>query len=205
MVDAGDEEAVRGAFAGGAPSAGRLLGGEQRLERALARWMADASVDEAARARARARWLQVQAEESATLLGTLVGLAERGAAVVLELTGHRVRGTVSGVGVDFVAVQADAGRSVLVPTAAIAVARAEPGGDDVVGDRSPVLDLTLGAVLRPVAADRPTVLVRTTTGAPIRGELRAAGTDVVRLRVEGDPPATVWVALAAVVSIVLEP
>ena len=83
--------------------------------------------------------------------------------------------------------------------------RTEPGGTEVVGGRSPLLDVTLAALLVPIAADRPTVLVRTTGGAPIRGELRAAGVDVVRVRVDGEPPTPAWVPVEAITVVVLDP
>jgi len=39
----------------------------------------------------------------------------------------------------------------------------------------------------------------------VRGELRSAGTDVVRLRAEGDPPAPVWVPLEAIDLLIVDP
>lgn len=182
-----------------------VLGGDDVLGDALARWASEAAVDEAARARARDRWLRIQAEEEASFVGTLVDLAERARPVVLDIADQRVRGVVAGVGGDFVAVHTDRGQRVLVRTEAIDAVRAEPGGVAVVGDRSPTLDVTLDAVLGPVAADRPDVLIRTRSGTAVRGELRRAGSDVVQLRVAGDPPTPVWVAVDAVAMLVLEP
>ena len=186
------------------PRADGILGGPD-LGQELARWAADAAVDEAARARARARWLRVQADESASLAGTLMTLAERAQAVVLDVADQRLGGLVVGIGDDFVAMRTDIGQHVLVRTEVIAAVRAGPGAAVVVGDRSPLLEVGLAGVLVPMAADRPTVLVRTTAATSIRGELRAAGTDVIRIRVDADPPATAWVPVAAIAVVVLHP
>ncbi len=93
----------------------------------------------------------------------------------------------------------------LVRTDAVDVIRAEPGDRGVVGDRAVLVEVTLAAVVGPLAADRPEVLVRTRSGQVVRGELRSAGTDVVRLRIDGDPPAPVWVPLAAIDVLVIDP
>lgn len=189
---------------GGLPrSAPGALGGARTT---LEQWAADAAVDEAARARTRKRWLRVQAEESASFIGTLLDLAERAEPVVLDAGGHQVRGPLVGIGGDFLAVRTELGErtaDVLVRMAAIDVVRTEPGGAEVRGDRPALLDVQLGAVLGPIAADRPQVVVRTRRGALVRGELRAAGTDVLRLRVEGDPPSPAWVPLDAVATLTI--
>lgn len=190
------------------PGAG-VLGGDDPLGRSLARWAADAAVDEAARRRVRSRWLRLQAEEEATLAGTLLDLAERGQPVVFDVGDQRVRGTLSGIGADFVALRSDRDQQVLVRSTAISVVRAEPGAGDVLGDRtpadgSPTVDVGFDAVLGPLAADRPDVLIRTVTGGSVRGRLTRAGVDVLRLLVDGDPPAATWVPTAAVAMLVLD-
>jgi hypothetical protein len=190
-----------------APSAtadGLLAPGDP-FARSLERWAADAAVDEAARRRARERWLRIQAEEEASLLGTVVDLAERAAIVALDVGEHRVRGRLAGVGTDFVAVRSDHGQQVLVRTASVEVVRAEPGAAPVVGDRTALVETGLAGVLGAVAAERPDVLVRTTSGTVVRGELRTAGVDVVQLRVAGEPPTPVWVPIAAIEVLVLDP
>lgn len=188
-----------------ASAAGGVLGGTDALARSLERWAADAMVDEAARQRTRQRWLRIQAEEEATLLGALVDLAERGRPVVLDVGDHRIRGAVVGIGADFLAVRSDRGQDVLVRTGAIEVVRAEPGERAVVGDRATLVEVALAAVVGPLAAERPEVVVRTRSGQVVRGQLRSAGTDVVRLRADGDPPSPVWVPLDAIDLLVVDP
>ncbi len=182
--------------------------GSEDFGRSLERWAADAVVDEAVRTRIRERWLRIQSEESASLVGTLMDLAERCTPLVIDVVDQQVRGVVAGVGGDFVALRTQPGAErtgpVLVRLTAIAAIRPEPGAVEVRGDRSAILDVTLGAVIGPVAADRPDVLVRTFHGQALRGELRSAGVDVIRLRVPGDPPTPVWVALDAVAMLVID-
>jgi len=182
-----------------------VLGGDDGFARALERWAADAVVDEAARQRTRQRWLRAQAAEEASLVGTLVDLAERGAAVTLELGDHRVRGRIVGVGGDFVAVRSDRDQHALVRTDLVEVVRAEPGARAVAGDRTAVVEAGLAGVLGPVAADRPEVVVRTRAGTVVRGELRSAGVDVVQLRLPGDPPTPAWLPIDALAVVVLDP
>jgi len=186
-------------------AAGGVLGGADGLTRSLERWAAEAIVDEAARRRARQRWLRVQAEEEASLVGTLVDLAERAQPVTVDVGDQRLRGRVVGIGSDFLAMRTDRGQEVLVRTAAVDALRAEPGEPAVVGDRAALVDVALAAVVGPLAADRPEVLVRTRAGTVVRGELRSAGTDVLRVRGDGDPPTPVWVPLAAIAVLVLDP
>ncbi len=184
---------------------GAGLLGDDALGRSLERWTAEALVDDAARTRVRARWLRIQAEEEASLHGTLIDLAERGRPVGLDIGTHRLRGVLRGIGGDFVALRTDQDQHVLASIDAIDAVRGEPGGTDVRGDRSPLFDLELAAVLGPVAADRPSVLVRTTSGVSVRGELRSAGVDVVRIRPDGDPPTPTWVPIDRIALLVVDP
>jgi len=186
-------------------AAGGVLGGPDRFARALERWAADAAVDEAAGRRARQRWLRIQAEESGSLAGTLLDLAERGRPVGLDVGDQRLRGRIVGLGSDFLALRSDRDQDVLVRTGAVEVVRAEPGEPAVTGDRAAVVEVDLAGVLSPLAAERPDVLVRTRSGSAVRGELRRAGTDVVQVRVPGEPPAPAWVPIAAIDLVVLDP
>ena len=182
-----------------------LLGGTGTFDTALVRWAAEARVDEAARARVRARWLQIQAEQDASLAGVLVDLAERSRPVVLDALGQRLRGRVSGVGADFAVVASDRGQQVVIRFDTIDLALAEPGTRPVTGDRAALVDVTFDAVLGPLAADRPDVLVRTRAGGATRGTLQAVGADVVRMRVEAAPPLVAWVPVSSIGMLVVDP
>lgn len=201
-MDRFDENPLAGRAFGDAEG---LLGGDDALGRSLERWAAETRVDEAVRTRVRAHWLRVQAEEEASFVGTLVDLAERGRPVGLDVGDHRLRGVLRGIGGDFVAMRTEQGQQVLARMEAIDAVRSEPGGIDVRGDRSPLLDLELAGVLGPVAADRPLVLVRTTSEVIVRGELRSSGSDVVRIRVDGDPPTPAWVPIDKIAVLVIDP
>lgn len=153
----------------------------------LARWLAEARVDEAAASRARQRSLHQQAGEEATLAGVLLDLAERGAPVVVEVAGgHRHRATVQAVAEDFCALRTDQG-DVLVAYAGIAAVALLDADDPPAGDRPRALDMTFAEALLVLVAERPRVLVVAKDGTGRAGELRLAGRDVVVLRTDGDP------------------
>lgn len=184
-------------------SADGLLG-DGGLLRELERWAADARVRAAAEQRSRERWLRRQATEDATLTGVLTDLAERGASVVLATrSGRRHRGRIHALGVDFCALEGEAGRGQLVRLDAITTVRTLPSERVVTGDRTVELSLRLADVLLGLAADRPSVLIGTDTDETARGELRAVGTDVVTIRGDGSPPATVYVPIDAVSEVAL--
>lgn len=167
-------------------------------------WVAEARVDEAARARGRERWMLELAEQEATLGGVLLERAERAEPVVVRtLAGRTHQGEVDLVGADFVALRVVEG-VLLVPQAAIALVRGAPGRTGPVGAQGLRSEVYLGAVLRELAADREAVLVVLADGAEaVRGVLQGAGDDVLALRVDGDPPARVHVPLAAVGEVLL--
>lgn len=182
---------------------GDLLGpGGTGLAARLERWVAEARVAEAARLRARSRWLDEHGAQEATLLGVLHDLAERGAAVALRTTGGRtVTGEVEVIGADFTAIRGPTGVT-LVPLGAVTSLRTAPGVPASHGGRGAGTELALVEVLHELAADRERVLVVTGDDG-VRGALRAAGRDVLVVRTDGDPPAPVYVPLAAVREVVL--
>ncbi|MFQ5557271.1 MAG: hypothetical protein ACE5GB_07170 [Acidimicrobiales bacterium] len=164
----------------------------------LARWVADGMVDEAARARARQRWLLRQAEEEATVSGVLVDLAERRRPVIVTtLGGRRVRGPVRAVGVDFCVIREPRIGDVVLPAAAMAAIRLAPGDQAVTGSRVLSLEIMMAEALAELAADRPEVLVVVADDG-IRGELCSAGRDVVAIGVAGTRREIVHVPIAAV-------
>jgi hypothetical protein len=165
----------------------------------LERWAADARAREAAEARVRERWLRAQAAEEASLAGVLVALAERRETVVLTTApGRRHRGIVTGVGVDFVAIESPAGMATLVALGVVADVRVAEEARTVAttGDADGgALGVRLADVLAQAAGQRPRVSVHAGT-ASVVGELRSMGADVLTVRADGDAGA-VYVGLAS--------
>lgn len=163
----------------------------------LLRTVAADRVQDAAEARRRTHWLVRQAEEDGTFLGVLADLAERGEPVVCTTrSGRRHAGRLHALGADFVAVRNGGGSTVLVALASVANVRSQPGSPTVTGDRVVNFDRRLIELLAELAGERPDV-VMATGNAEVRGELRAVGRDLATVRVDGQPPATTYVALAA--------
>lgn len=165
---------------------------------ALHQWIAEGQVDEAARARARQRWLEKAAAEEATLGGVLIDLAERQRPVTVStLDGHRVSGPVVAVGADFGVVREPRLGDAIVPVRRIAMVRPAPGENLPIGDRVASFVLTFGDALMELAAERPEVIIGI-AGESHRGDLRTVSTDVVSLALGGDRRDTVHLALGAI-------
>ena len=168
----------------------------------LAGWTASARADGAVRSRVRERWLGQQAREDARFAGVALDLAERGVGVgVRTTTGTVVHGRIVAVGRDFCALRGDDGTAIFLTLPAIATVRPEAGqlAQDAASDRSAPLDTSLAEVLVALAGERPRIrLVVEGGGDALAGELRAAGADVLTMRLDSDPPATVYVRLASV-------
>lgn len=151
----------------------------------LATWMASGRVHEAARSRARQRWLQRQADEESTFLGMLIDLAERRRSVLVSTTGtHHFRGTLRAVGADFVVVREQGLGEVVLPLRSVASVRPNPGDPGAAGDRPLTVELVLSDTLVELSADYPDVMVGA-GGDELRGTLRAAGIDVLSVVVDG--------------------
>jgi hypothetical protein len=167
----------------------------------LARWLAEARVDEAAASRARETSLRRQAGEEATLAGVLLDLAERGTPVLVEVSGgRRHRATVRAVADDFCALRTEPATEVLVAYAGITAVLPLDPADLVAGDRPRALDMTLVEALLALLAERPRVLVAGLDGRLRTGELRSVGRDVVVLRTDGDPR-HVYVPVASIAEV----
>ena len=201
----------------------RLVGSS--LSSHLARWAAEARVEDAARRRAGERWLRQQAEESGSLAGVLTDLAERGAAVVIRTRGGRQhRGRVHTVGLDLVALDSadtgpvndgltddgladvgvgGAGQTVLA-LAAVASVRPQVGQPAVTGDRPLRTSLRLAEVLAGLAAERERARLVTLGGEDaVTGTVQAVGRDVIAVRTEAQAAAIVYIPLAAVGEVTL--
>lgn len=167
-------------------------------------WAGELAADDAARARSRTHWLARQAAEEGTFAGALADLAERARPVVLVLRNGRThQGVLTAIGADFCALRTPSGREVLVRTDALAAVRTAPGEAITVGDRTLVHDLRFVDALARLAEHRASMWVGSHGIAePLRGELRAAGRDLLVLRLEGTG-ATAYVALESVAEISL--
>lgn len=167
----------------------------------------DAKASDARAARERQRWLRRQAEEEATLVGTLLDLAERGSLLSLRTTtGRAHHGRVVAVGTDFVVVGGEGSRTCvrLGAVSSVRPAAGERHGAPT-GGRTAPLDLLLVEVLAGLAPERPRVAVVTAADGAVSGDLLAVGADVVTVRLDGNPRTPCYVALAAVLEAVVEP
>lgn len=168
----------------------------------------DALLDEArassrASERVRERWLGQQAQESATLVGTLVDLAEGGVRVGIRVEGgRRHEGEITALGIDVVVLR-DRGEHVAVPVSAVSVVRPLPGATAGVakGDRAAAIDVTFPEVAARLAPDRPEVAIALREGDAVAGVLLAAGLDVLTIRVAPGPEGLAYVSVSAVSSL----
>ncbi len=166
----------------------------------LGAWLGQLLVEDAAHQRAEGRWLQRQAEEEGTFAGILTDLAERTTSVVVHLGNGRLhRGAITALGADFAVIRTGA-RDVVVRLDAITSVHTLVHERVAVGDRPAVGALTMGEALAALAEERPRLLlIGADATHPVRGELRAVGRDVARVREDGG--GTAYVALASVVEI----
>ena len=167
----------------------------------LARWTADARVDEAARSRTRERWLRQQAVEDAHFAGVALDLAERGVGVVVRTTtGRSLHGRIVAVARDFCVVRPEGGTATFVALAAVASVRPDPAerATEASSARPAPVDASLADVLARLVGDRPRVrMVVEGGGEAVTGDLRAVGADVATVRLDGAPGTTVYVHLRA--------
>ena len=165
---------------------------------ALHSWIAEGQVDEAARARARQRWLERQAAEEASLIGVLVDLAERNRPVTVTTeAGHRLSGPIVAVGADFGVLRDQRLGDAIVPTSAIALVRPSPGDDLPTGDRTVNMVLAFGDALMELAPERPECIVAVGSDQ-LRGDIRSVSPDVLVLALDGDRRDLIHAAVAAI-------
>jgi hypothetical protein len=163
------------------------------------RWLATARADDAAAARARERWLLQVAEESSSLAGVLLDLAVRGApGIVQSRGGRRHRGTITVVGMDFVALRTAQHADLLMAYTGIASVRTDAGASAPIGDREATFALGFAEAIAALASDRPRVHVHASADSEgTSGELRSAGEDVVTIQLDGNAGAA-YVPIASI-------
>ncbi len=178
--------------------------GAEDLVGELTRWLADTRADAAAASRARERWLRQQAEEEALFAGILLDLAERAVSVVAHApAGRRHRGSVRAVADDFCALRTTDGGDVLLRYDGLSSVRPLGPHPPMAGDRPQALDMAFGEAVAALAGDRPRVLVVTLDGTGLSGDLRAAGRDVLTLRLDGDTRPVAYVPFGSVAELSL--
>ncbi len=181
------------------------------LDLELARWLAEARVDEAVTSRLRERALRQLAADEATLLGLCLDLAESDRPVLARTSEGRVhRGVLVAVGADFVAVRSVSGDATFLPVDHLAWLRPAPGAwtgaparrGEAAGDRKPPLAARLVDVLTGLAGDRPRVrLVLVGDPDVWSGHLRGCGSDVLSVEQAGEPPIVGWIPLPQVTEV----
>lgn len=173
----------------------------------LARWTADTQAGDAARSRARERWLRHQAEEDARFAGLALDLSEAGISVGVRTTAGRVlHGRIAAVARDFCVLRHDGGATTLLAFEGVATLRPERGyqAAEAASERGAPVDAGLADVLNGLAGERPRVrIVVDGGGEALVGQLRAVGADVATVRLDGEPGGTVYVRLGSVREVTL--
>jgi hypothetical protein len=170
-------------------------GEERRLSGRLERWLSEATVEEAARTRARRAWLRRLRDEDRTVSGLLLGAVDAGQRVCVgTVAGDRLSGRVLGVGTDLVVLEGRGGRPVLIALDTVTEVAA-----GTAASTSPPCERTMAEALRLL---EPGVELRITTraGGDTRvGRLVGVGVDVVTL--ERDAALLLHVPLWALVAV----
>lgn len=145
------------------------------------------------------------AADTATFIGTLRDLCDRGVDVAVQLvSGRRVHGVVRAVGVDVVVVhRADQMQVAVLARMIRAVGLAS---DDAAlfsparGERADVIDVTLhGIVADAFESGAELALVAEGSAEPIPGRVVGVGDDVVSVRMHGSSPVIVHVPARVIV------
>ena len=181
------------------------------LDLELARWLAEARVDQAVTARLAERALRQLAAEEATLLGLCLDLAESARPVLARTTQGRVhRGVLVAVGADFVALRNATGEATFLPVGHLAWLRPAPGAwagaparsGEAAGARTPPLAARLVDVLTGLAGDRHRVRLVVAGDPDVwSGRLRGCGADVLSVEQAGDPPVVGWIPIPQVAEV----
>lgn len=181
------------------------------LDQELARWLAEARVDEAVTSRLAERTLRQLAADEATLLGLCLDLAEADRPVLARTSQGRVhRGVLVAVAADFLALRSPTGDATFLPLGHLAWLRPAPGswtgaparGAEAAGSRAPPLAARLVDVLTGLAGDRPRVRLVVAGDPDVwSGRLRGCGADVLSVEQAGEPRAVGWIPLGQVTEV----
>lgn len=164
----------------------------------FARLVGETRSADAVRSRVRERHLRDAAGADATILGIALDLAEEAAEVVVSTdVGRSVAGRIALVAADAIAVG-----TTFVALRAVVSIRRPPGRGPVEtpsGQRPAPRTSSFAVLVGELALDRPRVAIAA-RGEPalLTGELRAAGADVVTIRLDGEPASIAYVSLASV-------
>lgn len=166
----------------------------------------DALVEQAIRDRTQARLHRSRQSDVATLIGTLVDLAETAAAVSIDVsTGRTHQGRLTGVAADHVSLRLAGTVRLLVRTSTIAAVRPDPGATvrAAMGDRDHDQSTTLLEVLAGlVDTDHEVSVVVRGSSSVMHGHLLAVGEDVVTLQLQGQS-APVYIAGDAICDVLV--
>lgn len=157
------------------------------------------------RQRERERQLKQQAQEQASLLGTLLDLAEQQETVSIRTeSGNTHCGVVQAVGRDFIAMTRRSDVNVYCALGAIVTVRPQANEHGPAsGDRESSLDLLFIEFLATAAEEQPWVTITSSGSEQVSGRLSAVGVDVVTIELEGDRPSVCYVSSAAVAEAIL--
>jgi hypothetical protein len=164
----------------------------------LDRFLDEARLAEAALARQQERWLRQVDEDDASLVGTLVDLAERGSTISIETEpGVIHRGIVRLVGQDFCVVRSER-EETWIAYEALAVIRPDTSEQHAPASGNRVAaDIRLVDGLAMILADRPRLTLLARGSARLAGALVGVGRDVVSLRLDGPEGQLAYVPAAS--------
>jgi hypothetical protein len=163
----------------------------------LDRFLDEARLAEAARARQQERWLRQVDEEGASLVGALVDLAEGGGQVALETIAGLHRGCIDLVARDFCILRSERDE-VWVTYSSLSVVRPDVASRQATASGNRVAaDLHLVDGLAALVGDRPRLTLILQAGRRVTGTLVGVGFDVVSMRLEGEASPVAYVPVAS--------
>ncbi len=151
----------------------------------FARWAANERVAAAAEARSRERWLRQQAAEAATMVGTLVDLAEQRAEVAVLIGTRTVSGRLVGIGRDACVVAEASGAATIIPLGRVVAVRLvgrRPGTGEASGERPAPGTWRMVDALEALAAERSPVRLGLLGGEILAGVLLSVGEDILTVQ-----------------------